>query len=411
MRKTIKILLICMLIFITIFNVVISSPVYGAVESDANLAQRSGGTAINTILSGMGGIVGIGTWIVRMPILIGATLLHSLLSLVATVGADAPIQLVTPATIFFNQIKLVDVNFLDLTPVGVTQDGAIIRMRTAVAMWYYVLRTLSLSILLLILIYIGIRMAISTIASEKAEYKRMLVDWVTSLALVFVLHYIIMFTINCNEALVRVLWNMAGNMNIQNYTGDLIVASLKPTIAAWGALACYFMMMIMTFAFLLSYIKRMLTVGFLILISPLIAITYSVDKVADKKSQALDAWLKEFVYNILIQPFHCILYLVFVGVALEILSGGLFAGSLAAGVLAIMCMKFIWDGEKIVTKIFSFDKASSLTASAASMAVATAAIMKLPSIAKNTAGAARKGINMAKASGIMKGTGKIRKRT
>ena len=55
------------------------------------------------------------------------------------------------------------------------------------------------------------------------------------------------------------------------------------------------------------YIKRMLTVGFLIVIAPLITITYSIDKMGDGKSQALNAWLKEFIYNVLIQTFHCII--------------------------------------------------------------------------------------------------------
>ena len=33
------------------------------------------------------------------------------------------------------------------------------------------------------------------------------------------------------------------------------------------------------------------------MISPLISITYSIDKIGDGKSQALNTWLKEFIYN------------------------------------------------------------------------------------------------------------------
>ena len=56
-----------------------------------------------------------------------------------------------------------------------------------------------LSILLCVLIYVGIRMAISTVASDKAAYKKMLVDWACSLALIFLLQYIILLkqTIIC----------------------------------------------------------------------------------------------------------------------------------------------------------------------------------------------------------------------
>ena len=58
--------------------------------------------------------------------------------------------------------------------------------------------------------------------------------------------------------------------------------------------------------------KRFLMVGFLIVISPLITITYSIDKAGDGKAQAFSTWLKEFMVNILIQPLHALIYLVFV---------------------------------------------------------------------------------------------------
>ena len=44
-------------------------------------------------------------------------------------------------------------------------------------------------------LYVGIRMAISSVAEEKAKYKKMLVDWVVSLGLLFVLHYIMVFVV------------------------------------------------------------------------------------------------------------------------------------------------------------------------------------------------------------------------
>ena len=42
----------------------------------------------------------------------------------------------------------------------------------------------------IVLLYVGIRMMLSSIASEKSKYKKMLGDWVISMCLVFVLHYI-----------------------------------------------------------------------------------------------------------------------------------------------------------------------------------------------------------------------------
>ncbi len=41
----------------------------------------------------------------------------------------------------------------------------------------------------------------------------------------------------------------------------------------------------------------------LIIIAPLITITYSMDKMKDGQAQALNTWMREFMFNVLIQPF------------------------------------------------------------------------------------------------------------
>ena len=54
------------------------------------------------------------------------------------------------------------------------------------------------------------------------------------------------------------------------------------------------------------------------MIAPLITLTYPLDKIKDKKSQAFDMWLKEFIFNALIQPLHLLLYIVLLGSATEL---------------------------------------------------------------------------------------------
>lgn len=125
--------------------------------------------------------------------------------------------------------------------------------------------------------------------------------------------------------------------------------------------------------FLIMYIKRMLTIGFLIVISPLITITYSIDKMGDGKSQALNAWLKEFVFNVLIQPFHCVIYLIFGNTAINLLTE---QQTLASAVLAICMVLFIFKGEKIVRDIFNF-RASSLGEAIGGAAAITTGISML----------------------------------
>ncbi len=70
--------------------------------------------------------------------------------------------------------------------------------------------------------------------------------------------------------------------------------------------------------FFIVYFKRLLEVGFLISISPLVTITYPIDKVGDGRAQAYKAWLTKIIYNIFIQLIHAIVYVVFIFSAAEI---------------------------------------------------------------------------------------------
>ena len=226
-------------------------------------------------------------------------------------------------------------------------------------MWYYSLRNLAAVILLGILIYVGIRMAISTVASDEAKYKKMFKDWVVSFIMLFLMHYLMVITIEVNKLLVTILYNSMQNKGSGQW--DSYMTILTGDVFHWsftvgtGALIIYIIMIGVTLLYLVTYIKRMLTIAFLIIISPLITITYSIDKMRDNRSQALDTWMKEFMYNVLIQPFHCIIYLVFIQTALQLMSD---SRSMASSVLAVIMILFMHKAEDIVKQIFNFQSAS-----------------------------------------------------
>lgn len=312
---------------------------------------------------------------------------------------------ITPFRIFFGKYPFLGVNFFQ---VNAGASEVITEMRGTVATWFYVLRVISVAVLLCVLIYVGIRMAISTIAEEKARYQKMLVDWVCSLALIFVLHWIAIFTIYANDAIVKAIEGMMVGTDLDQTITEIMEQSLIGLgIDSILAFFVYVVITMQTLFFLVAYIMRMFKVGFLIIISPLISVTYSIDKMGDGKAQALNAWLKEFVYTILTQPFHCILYLAFANTAVVLLQnngngsvlaeiGSLFDSSynqLINGILAILCFKFISDGEKILRKIFNFQNDDSSTSMLAGAAMGMAAIntaKKVGGATKKTASAAKK---------------------
>ena len=109
--------------------------------------------------------------------------------------------------IIFNRVPLLDINFFSDTAGGqqVREGSPIDIIRTSVATWYVAFRNLVIVALAIIIIYIGIRMAISTIPQSKAKYKTMLVAWIQAIVIVFVIHMIMILIINTNNGLIEVL--------------------------------------------------------------------------------------------------------------------------------------------------------------------------------------------------------------
>ena len=331
--------------------------------------------AIETMMSGL---VWIFTIIPRLAFLILGFLMKLIMNTAVSLGTTQLTNVTYEHVFFsgyrgngFSGLDFTDINFFDLGG-----GGAISSFRTAVAQWYYIMRLISVAILLVILIYVGIRMAISTIASEQAKYKQMLIDWITSLALLFLLHYIIIFVISINTSLVSGLGSLLptvqGNTVGWHLTEQILTEVFTDGINGIFAAIIFCVMQGQAFGFFLFYVKRMITIGFLIIIAPLITITYSIDKIGDGKAQALNAWLKELIYNILIQPFHCVIYLAFFGAVSGIIANSTY-GNVTVYILVYVILKFMKEAEGILRKIFHFEANSmpSITEPAKGFAAAT----------------------------------------
>ena len=82
------------------------------------------------------------------------------------------------------QYDLFDIDYLNV-PSKITDDSTWVEiMKYNVLKYYAIMRSLALGISLFMLIYIGIRMAISTVSSDKATYKKMLINWLASVMII-----------------------------------------------------------------------------------------------------------------------------------------------------------------------------------------------------------------------------------
>lgn len=400
MKKVLQKVIIFSIVFIIVFN--ISFPVIGHAAVD--VSQQFDDSGIETTWQDVGGtlldgIVGILSWIPRSILAAVGIVSQTIITQICGISGDGAV--LTAEDIIFtgssrnNQVNIIDVNFFDFSPTGAAQQSLVGNFREGVAKWYYALRNISIVISLAVLIYIGIRMAISSMASDKAKYKEMLKDWLVGFAVLFFLHYFMILILNLNNQLVDLIYlvNSSSSSTIfQDYTTSLILNTFNISfVKGWGSLLLYIILLGTTLALFIMYMKRLFTIGFLIVISPLITVTYSIDKLGDGKSQALGTWMKEFVYNVLIQPFHCIIYMVFVSAAVTTLDA---TPSLANLVFAVLSVLFIFKAEDIVKKIFGFEQASSIGGMMAAGAIAATGINKLASSGQK----AKKGVEKASGS-------------
>jgi len=131
-------------------------------------------------------------------------------------------------------------------------------------------------------------------------------------------------------------------------------------------LIMYVALITYTIKFTFVYLKRVLKMAFLTIVSPIVALTYPIDKLKDGKAQGFEMWLKEFIFNALLQPMHYIIYYILVTTSLT-----LAATNPLYGVVALM---FISQAEKLLKKIFGFDKAKAGTVGGVAGAFTTGAV-------------------------------------
>ena len=219
-------------------------------------------------------------------------------------------------------------------------------IKESVGLWYASIRNLAIVASLIVLLYTAIRMAMSTTVADRVRYKKMLTSWFVGFALIFVLHYIALIMITASEQLVKMLSALAPT-DQRPFEYAIINRILYAKATGWNTVLqaiLYFMLVWYQAKFFFMYLKRVISNAFLILIAPLVTVTYAIDKSNDCKAQAFNSWLEEMVTNIFIQPLHLLLFLVLL----------YSAGAIAElyPIIAILFMFGIGKAEKLLRGLF-----------------------------------------------------------
>lgn len=313
---------------------------------DSNFDQISLASILTTVVSPVAGVIAI--------------------TLDALTGANYFIPTIQYSVdkIFAGKVPAYDINFVQPKDWGNDKQNSISiarQLSSVIATWYVALRNLAIVILLSVLVYMGIRIVISSSADDKAKYKQRLLDWLIAMCLIFFMHYIMTFTVSVVQILNDTIGDTVTSIPVHikgsdvSYNTDLLglvrlQVQYKDIGPKFVYIVFYVALLVYTCKFTWVYMKRTVTMAFLTIIAPLVAMTYPIDKLNDGKAQAFNAWLKEYVFTALLQPFHLIIYTVLVGSAMNLATQNI--------LYAILVIAFIGPAEKLLRKFFGFDKAS-----------------------------------------------------
>lgn len=263
----------------------------------------------------------------------------------------------TIESLVFNKVQLLDINVFDLNNAAgapLDEDGVIYIIRENIAYWYYTIRQISIIGLLVCLVYIGIRMAISQIAEEKSKYKQMLVNWVVSFIIVFFIHYFMIAAIGLNNAFIG-FFEEAANIDEVSLYDTIRTKSYEIKFSTgFGSTIMYMVLIFLLMKYLWIYIKRWLLVSILVILAPVMGIAYSIEKIKNNKSKTLSNWMNDFIQAVFTQTFHALIYTTFVYIAIK-----LALSSLPGMIIALVFLNFMADADKLVKGIFKLEGKSS----------------------------------------------------
>ena len=285
-----------------------------------------------------------------------------------------------------------------------SQQNTALDLQKIVSQWYLAIRNIAIVLSMSVLLYIGIRMLLTSVAQDKAKYKQMLIDWVVGICLLFFLHYIMAFSVTIVETFNKII-SQAGEESVNNqvvllendddkYISDkleeigmesFVDDSTDPAQIVWptnlmgmlrlkaqvsygdaafiGYGICYAILVLFTLYFIYVYLRRVLYMAFLTMIAPLVALTYPIDKISDSQAQGFNRWLKEYIFNLLLQPLHLLLYTILVTSAYELASTNV--------IYSLVAIAFLIPAEKLMRSLFGFEKASTPGSAAGAVAGAT----------------------------------------
>ncbi len=265
-------------------------------------------------------------------------------------------------------------------------------LQSSISAVYNAFRYLVTAVYIVVLVYLAIRMMLSSVGRQKAKYKELFKYWLIGLLLLFSFHWVMAGVIWLSNTIVEILYKTTISMmssttvweevskvshfsathynqspitdyifyEITHFLGTVAEIGLVASVFGWALvfavpiLALVFAIMLIRSAFsiIITYFKRLFTILVLVLLFPIVVLSYVFDKIGDRKAQTLSIWIKEFVTNVMIQPIHALI-LTFIGIMFAKASSSLLLNNAFFGpIFCLLALRLIPMGEELLKKLF-----------------------------------------------------------
>lgn len=315
-------------------------------------------------------------------------------------------EVVTIDRIVYNKIDKLDIDFFEKSSGDASFEGAKLStplkstLGNAVDKLYVFFRNIVVVFFMIILLYIGVNILMTTTAERRSDYKSIFMSWVLGVIMLMFFPFVIKYTIRLNNSLCNMIGekevvttsrkinglstriygtddfvkHMLSDGETTNDNAMLNVRYIGANSANIPLIIVYFIFIGQLLAMLILYYKRVFMVAFLISIFPIVAAVYPLCRIGAINMNPFGMWFKEFVINVFVQSFHAATYkvIVTIGVISYINHGN--------WLFLMMCVLFLFEGEKMIRAIFN---AKSSANTIGNMAMAGAIAMKFMKSAGN----------------------------
>ena len=228
--------------------------------------------------------------------------------------------------LFFGDFKFLDINIFNINTSKESNskgNEANANLKKGVAVWTNATRGFAVAISLLLFILGAVMLMLNSARTDSkatsiAALKNFLTDTVKGLMIALLITVVLAMILFAHDMVISI-FNAIRYKMLENgaQSAEVIIYKnvLDLDINGYGysvSFIAYLFMSAYHIKFLIIYINRLLTIGFLIVVSPIISVTYALDKIGDGKSQVLSNFFKEFVDAVIVGLIYPILYLVYI---------------------------------------------------------------------------------------------------